>query len=91
MAALSQETCDVTSPFDEFDYPSSTQQQQQPQNKWFSQYQDLIPDSLESFFDRLKAIVLYEPPVGIVTLFLAARLVWTGRIFQVYTSKYQVS
>lgn len=90
VAALSQETCDVTGPFDEFEYSSSSQQQpQQPQNKWFSQFVDLIPDSLESLFIRFKAIVLYEPPVGIVTLFLAARLVWTGRIFQVYTSKYK--
>lgn len=92
-AAQPQETCDVppVNPFDNFEY-SFPHQQQKSRNKvmeLISQYYHELPDSLQLFAKRLYGVVMYEPPVGIVALFMAVRLIWTGRIFSVYQNKYK--
>lgn len=43
-----------------------------------------IPPMVKTIFEQFMAIVLYKPPVGIVTLFATTRLVASGRLFRLY-------
>ena len=43
-----------------------------------------LMDAVKSVYQRLKTIVIYKPPVGLVALLAAARLVVSGRIFRFY-------
>jgi len=93
-SSSSQATCDAANNlFDTLEYPdTSFSSQQQPQDhfkEWFSQYYQQLPDSVDVFLQRFKAILMHEPPVGIVAVFVTLRLIWTGRIFHVYHQKYK--
>ena len=51
-------------------------------NKKFA---DILPTSfLSVWYDRIKGLVLYKPPVGIVTIIAVLRLVVSGRIFHLH-------
>jgi len=93
-SSSSQAMCDAaTNPFDTLDFsdiPPSFQRQPHDNFKdWFSHYNHQLPDSVDIFLQRFKAILMHEPPVGIVAVFVTLRLIWTGRIFHVYHQKYK--
>ena len=43
-----------------------------------------LPQDLKNFLQQCYHILLYKPPVGIVTVLATARLILTGRIFRLY-------
>ena len=44
------------------------------------------PPSFEEYWEMIQAILLFEPPVGALALFLVMRLLWSGRIFRLHSS-----
>lgn len=45
-----------------------------------------IPPGVQHLYDKLVALILYKPPVGIVTLWTVTRLVTSGRLFRLYSA-----
>ena len=50
-----------------------------------------LPQNLKDFLQQCYHILLYKPPVGIVTVFAAARLILTGRIFRLYQEETEMA
>ena len=78
MASLTAETQELLKDIEEA-IDKATRQSK----KWIDQIP--IPPLIRTICDKFIAIVLYKPPVGIVTLYTTSRLIMSGRLFRLYS------
>ena len=78
MAALTSETQELLKDIEEaIDLATKNSK------SWLTQIP--IPPFAKTLYEKLVALILYKPPVGIVTLYVTTRLITSGRLFRLYS------
>ena len=82
--ALAQDATSSNTATSDTPLPNNNDHHDHPHHFRLSPFHIEIPQDIKDILQKVHAVLLYKPPVGIIAVLAMARLVMTGRIFRLY-------